>query len=127
MYQPADGNYEHWALYLQNLPKHTIYEVLGHPLDFKTNVLLKEPSATKRHKRSIFLYDLCTDDIPAFEHVLSTVKPVNSTRTWNCQYYVLDVLEALEEKGVIDKEDEAYIEGKNQAKKYFGPTLSTAS
>jgi hypothetical protein len=29
MYKPVEGNYEHWALYLENDPEHTIYEVSG--------------------------------------------------------------------------------------------------
>lgn len=123
MYQSEHGVYEHWALYLQNNTTDTVYEVVGELPNFKTNVLLKSPSATKRHKRSVFLCDINETDIALFETVLATLIPANSPEGWNCQNYVLDVIEELEEKKVINKGDEAYIEAKKQLNEHFGPLL----
>lgn len=123
MYEPADGIYEHWALYLQTDSQDTTYEVIGHPCDYTSRVLLKHPSATTRHKRSVFLYSIRAADIPEFERVLSTLTPANSPRSWNCQSYVLDVLNALGEHGVIDKDDVAYMEAKNRlVSEHLGPS-----
>lgn len=121
MYQSQHGVYEHWALYLQHDLIDTIYEVIGQLPDFRPNVLLKNPSATTRHKRNIFLYDISVADITEFENVLLTLTPANTPESWNCQNYVMDVLGELENKKVIDKDDAAYIEAKKELMKHFGP------
>ncbi|MCJ1422919.1 hypothetical protein MMC29_000799 [Sticta canariensis] len=121
MYQSEHGVYEHWALHLQNNTTDTIYEVVGELPNFQTHVLLKSPSATKRHKRSVFLCNINETDMALFENVLATLAPANSPEGWNCQNYVLDVIDELEEKGVIENSNEAYIEAKKQLSEHFGP------
>ncbi|MCJ1465058.1 hypothetical protein MMC07_003674 [Pseudocyphellaria aurata] len=120
MYHSEHGIYEHWALYLET-DKDTIYEVVGELPNFKLNVLFKHPTATKRHKRSILIYTLNDVELQGFENVLATVVPGNTGPHWNCQNYVIEVLEQLEEKGVIKKDNEAYNEARKQLQAYFGP------
>ena len=72
-------------------------------------------------KRTIFVYDINETDIPEFGKAISAVKPQNSISHWNCQDYVIEVLEKLEEECVIDEDDKAYISAKKQVKKHFGP------
>lgn len=118
---PLAGNYEHWALYLENQSEHTIYEVTGESPRFKPNVISGKPTSTNRHRRTIFVYDINENDIPAFKKAISAVKPQNSISHWNCQDYVIEALEKLEEECVVDEDEKAYISAKKQVKKHFGP------
>lgn len=122
MYHSAKGIYEHWALFLEN-DKDTIYEVIGEIPTFKPNVLFRNPAHTKKHKRNVLLYNIKPNDMPDFENVLAAMKmdKQESNPEWNCQNYIVEVLEALEEKGVINKDDEAYVEAKKQVMEHFGP------
>ena len=121
MYRPVVGNYEHWALYLESQSEHKIYEVTGESPHFKTNVVSGKPTATNRHRRSIFVYDVNATDVPDFRKAVSAVKPDNSVTHWNCQDYVMEILDKLEEECVIDGDEKAYISAKKQVKKHFGP------
>ncbi|KAI9732517.1 MAG: hypothetical protein M1834_003852 [Cirrosporium novae-zelandiae] len=121
MYQPTEGNYEHWALYLENGPEHTIYEIVGEWPSFRPNVKLARPSNTNRHKRSILVYSIGLSDIVAFQGAVASVRLDNLASEWNCQDYVIECLDKLEEGCIIDGNDEEYIKAKEQVKEYFGP------
>jgi len=121
MYRPVAGNYEHWALYLENNSEHTIYEVTGEYPHFKLNVVPGKPTSTNRHRTSIFVYDVNATDIPDFKNAISSMKPNNSISHWNCQDYVIESLDKLEEECVIDGDEKAYISAKKQVKTHFGP------
>lgn len=117
------GNYEHWALYLDHSPdRGMIYEVIGDNPDFRTNVFSGNPRSTVRHQRNILMYDIEDVDIPAFRNAIAAVEPDNSIILWNCQDYVIEVLEKLEEEFIIDGDDEDYISAKEEVMEYFGPT-----
>ncbi|KAI9855633.1 MAG: hypothetical protein M1813_009679 [Trichoglossum hirsutum] len=123
MYLPEEGNYEHWGLHLENGSENTIYEITGDSPSFVTNVVQSHPSATNRHKRSIFVAMIDATDMPTFKDAVSTVKPNNEVSLWNCQDYVLELLEKLEEECVIDGEDSQYVNNKEKVKSYFGPQI----
>lgn len=110
MYKPADGNHLHWALHLEEGSEEKIYEVLGEFPEFKPNVITgKKPNHTIRHQRSIFMYEINTRDLKGFREAVSSVKPENGVSHWNCQDYVIEILEHLEEECIIDGEDKAYL------------------
>ena len=122
MYKPAEGNHLHWALYLENGSEHNIYEVLGEHPHFKPNVIVsKKPDHTIRHQRSIFVYDINTPDLPGLKEAVSSVTPQNDVCHWNCQDYVMEILDHLEDECIIDGEDESYIKAKKEVQKHFGP------
>ena len=122
MYKPAEGNHLHWALHLEDGLKHSIYEVLGEHPHFKANVITgKKPDHTVRHQRSIFLYEINGTDLLGFEEAIACVKPQNDVVHRNCQDYVIEVLENLEEECIIDGEDRSYVRARKEVKRYFGP------
>jgi len=123
MYKPIEGNYEHWVLYLENGAEHTIYEVTGEHPSFSKNVTSGRPTSTNRHKRSIFVATVNSSDLPVLREVISGMQPDNSTVHWNCQDYVLEILEKLEEECVIDEEDDEYVTAKRNVKRHYGAQL----
>ena len=122
MYRPAEGNLLHWALHLEDGSRHSIYEALGEYPHFKPNMITgKKPNQTIRHQRSIFVYEINSIDLPGFEEAVAFVKPPKDVVHWNCQDYVIEVLEKLEEECVIDGENKLYVKAKKEVKRYFGP------
>ncbi|MCJ1339755.1 hypothetical protein MMC09_005046 [Bachmanniomyces sp. S44760] len=119
MYRPVTGNFEHWALYLDE--EHMIYEVTGETPDFKRNIVSGSPISDSLHARSIYVYDINTIDLPTFRSSVTVVELDNSVAHWNCQDYVMEILEKLEEECVIDGEDSAYMVVKEKIKSLFGP------
>ena len=47
--------------------------------------------------------------------------PQNDVCHWNCQDYVIEILDHLEDECIVDGEDESYIKAKKEVKKHFGP------
>lgn len=89
-----------------------MYEVTG---ESPPNAIPGKPTSTNRHRRNIFVYDINATDIPEFIKAISAVKAQNSISHWNCQDYVIEVLEKLEEEEcVIDGDDKAYISAEKQ-------------
>ena len=54
--------------------------------------------------------------------MIDNTKVDNETTEWNCQDYVIELLETLYEECIIDEDDKEYKRGMKKAKdKYFGP------
>ena len=120
IYRPRQGNYLHWALYLENGNENIIYEVTGsHPI-FQRNVLSAKPSSTVRHKKNILVATLRDQDVPHFKKHMETATVDNETTEWNCQDYVLDTLSELYDECIIDEDDKDYNKGKKAADAYWG-------
>ena len=122
MYKPVEGNHLHWALYLEDGSQHSIYEVLGQHSHFTPNIISgKKPDHTVRHQRSILVYEINNPDLQGFREVVSSVEPQKDVSHWNCQDYVVEILDYLEEECIIDGEDKAYIEARKEVMRYFRP------
>lgn len=119
MYRSVIDNYEHLALYLENNSEHIIYQVINEYSHFKLNVVSDKPTFTNRHRRSIFVFDVNAIDISDFKNAISFMKSNNFISHWNCQDYVIESLDKLEKKCVIDEDEKAYISAKKQVKTHF--------
>jgi hypothetical protein len=103
--------------------EHTIYEVTGETPSFKANVVQSRPESTTRHKRNIFIVEIAPTDLNSFREAVAAVPIDNETVDWDCQDYVLEVLDHLEEELVIDGNDGEYIAAKEEGKSHYGPLL----
>ncbi|KFY26470.1 hypothetical protein V493_04073 [Pseudogymnoascus sp. VKM F-4281 (FW-2241)] len=94
MYEAGTGNYEHWALCLDDgggVP--TIFEVSGEHGTFEKSAVQDEPRNRLRHKRNIAVGEVNERDIPELLKVIDDAKVDNDTTEWNCQDYVIEILE----------------------------------
>lgn len=122
MYKPRYGNYEHWALYLDDDGESTIFEVIGDHGTFTRNHLSVNPESSRRHKRNIMVGVINKQDIPQLFQIMESVEIDNETTEWNCQDYVLEALDVLCDECVVDEDDKTYKKGIKKAKeKYYGP------
>ncbi|KAJ6086130.1 hypothetical protein N7486_010411 [Penicillium sp. IBT 16267x] len=106
----GDGAFKQWGLFIdeENQQNKTVLQVKGSDGRFRY-----EPE-TKDARNSPDLIDLiymCNVDVTKandIKKIASGLAVLNDISGWNCQDYVLDLMEALEEKGVLDGRDGAY-------------------
>lgn len=118
MYRPTSGNYEHWALYLDNNGEHTTYEVTDEHPNFKKNQTETRPQNSNRYLRSYKVGTINADDISAFRDEVTKAKVDNETVHWNCQDYVMEIVDALVMECIIDEDD--YLGVKPKILRHFG-------
>lgn len=108
LYAPVQGNVKHWALYLEGVG---IFQVVGDPMEFELNVRLRvRPQDSARYTGRVYIAEV--DDTREFVQVVRTTHISNDVAHWNCQNFVLDVLEGLNDDDVLDDYD--YQEAKDK-------------
>ena len=93
LYRPRYGNYQHWALYLQTDSDNLIFEVTGSHPNFIYNAVKADPTRSRTFVKVVFMDTVSSDNIATVQNVARTTKIDNETVEWDCQEYVLDVLE----------------------------------
>jgi hypothetical protein len=105
---------------LQTDTDNLILEVTGSHPNFKRNVVKADPKNSQSFIRMIFMDTVSPADVATVEDVARTTKIDNETVEWDCQEYVLDMLEILENECVVDDDDEIYKDAKKELKKKRG-------
>lgn len=75
---------------------------------------------SKSFQRQVFVDDLRETDIEFVENAAREV-PIGEAVEWDCQEYVLDVLDRLVEDLVLDEDDEDYKYAREDLEKQRGP------
>src|SRR5579859_5452164 len=94
----------HWALHLYTSDSPgSIYEAAGDPTAYYFNCLTPfDPRVSPGHWRSIEVYDSFSEsDIKDIDRVLRDVDVDNDSYNFNCQVWVFEALEKLNEEGLI--------------------------
>ena len=111
-YRPRYGNYQHWALYIENGEDHLILEVVGQHPTFKRNTVVADPKKSRSFRELLFIAVLREGDVARVESAAQSVTVDNETIEWDCQDYVLEVLDELEAEYVLDADEEEYIDAR---------------
>ncbi|GKZ59209.1 hypothetical protein AnigIFM49718_005071 [Aspergillus niger] len=101
IYHPRYGNFQHWALHLHSDTEDLIFEV----------------------DESLFVCQIGSPDIPTVKNVVDATPVDNETLEWDCQDYVLDILEGCEREAVLEDEDADYAEAMEILRSRRGPIL----
>lgn len=125
--KPEFGDYHHWAVQLDNLSTGdgTIFEVQGaYPsLDFTTYQCRRFYYPLKIIQ-TIRIKDFPLS-MPAFGAISQAIEnqvPIQDRAVhWNCQDYVLDVLNMLEQEWWLEDDDPDYIQIRRKLKSMHGP------
>ncbi|KAJ5488453.1 hypothetical protein N7539_003343 [Penicillium diatomitis] len=107
-YRPRYGNYQHWALYVDDDHVPMIFEVIGQHPNFKRNVVNAKAEKSTSFLGKEFVGYIGKNDIERIKVVASTIHVDNGTVEWDCQDYVLEILDKLEDDFVLDTDDEDY-------------------
>ena len=59
-------------------------------------------------------------DVEALKSTVSTVPVDNENMSWDCQEYVIDILDKLEEECIVDGTGKAYLRAKEDVKSRRG-------
>lgn len=107
-FRPLDGNYQHWALHLDKGNEHETFEVDGSHPEFQRNAYKTDPRKAFNFIGSIYVGLISSTDVPAMQKCVSSVDVNNETIEWDCQDYVLEILDKLEEETILEEDDEDY-------------------
>ena len=88
---------------------------------FTRNVAKDIPEDSGRFLESIHLGEFADRDLEEFKKAVEATAVDNETVEWDCQDYVLEILEKLEEECVIDEDDKAYKKQKRKLESKRGP------
>lgn len=103
------GLYKHWNLYIERPNQE---ETILHVLGYSTNYRFEMRSSNARESARLSeLIDMCVvpaSKIEAIKEAAQNAPIPNEYPGFNCQDYVLDLLDDLETKGIIDGKDEDY-------------------
>jgi hypothetical protein len=122
-FSPRYGNFTHWALYLDDEDIPMVFEVTGQHPDFQRNVIQAkaEEDPTFLGKEYIGLVNQA--DIEEIKDAATAVHVDNETVEWDCQDYVLEILDKLVDDFILDEDDEDYREARMILREKRGPNL----
>ncbi|PYH28453.1 uncharacterized protein BO87DRAFT_216566 [Aspergillus neoniger CBS 115656] len=123
IYHPRYGNFQHWALHLHSNTEDLIFEVDGEHPTFQKVVSNGLPSDNMGFIESIFVCQIGSPDIPTVKDVVDATPVDNETLEWDCQDYVLEILEGCEKEAVLEDEDADYAEAMEILRSRRGPIL----
>ncbi|PGG98660.1 hypothetical protein AJ80_09497 [Polytolypa hystricis UAMH7299] len=122
-YRPRYGNYQHWALYIESEEENIIFEVVGQHPNFQRNVVYARPDSSKSYSGNVYVATLRKDEVEDVKAAAETVLVDNETVEWDCQDYVLELLDKLEDEYILDGDDEDYQEAMKELKEKGGAIL----
>lgn len=123
IHRPRYGNFQHWALHLHTATSSTIYEVDGEHPHFQKVTSAGHPRDSETFIHSIFVSEVGEPDIATIDAIVDAARVDNETLEWDCQEYVLEILEACEEEGVLDERDGEYWEAREGLRERRGPMV----
>ncbi|KAL2847190.1 hypothetical protein BJY01DRAFT_167612 [Aspergillus pseudoustus] len=123
IYQPRYGNFQHWALHLHTDHEDFIFEVDGeHPSFIKVNSSAK-PTDSDTLIESLYVGEIGIPDVATVKKIVDEARVDNETLEWDCQEYVLELLEACEREAILEEDDLDFAETKQILKTKRGPIL----
>lgn len=123
LYRPRYGNYQHWGLYLEDEREPLIFEVTGEHPKFERNIVKARPENSRSFLQKVYIGVIRKADVKNVKQAAETVPVDNETVEWDCQDYVLDVLDNLEEEFILDCDDEDYRDAREILREKRGAIL----
>ncbi|KAL3479654.1 hypothetical protein BJX99DRAFT_66836 [Aspergillus californicus] len=122
-YHPRYGNFQHWALHLHTDSEDLIFEVDGEHPCFTKATTHGKPTDSDTLIESLFVGDIGIPDSPTVKQIVEEARVDNETLEWDCQDYVLEILEACEREAILEEYDMDYAEVKQILRSRRGPML----
>lgn len=121
--RPHYGNFQHWALQLESDESSIIFEVLGQHPEFERSVSYADAEDCEGFIRKLYVGVLGDSDIQRVRNAVESVPVDNETSEWDCQDYVLEILDRLEEDYVLEEDDEDYQAAREELKSKRGAII----
>lgn len=113
-----EGVYKHWSLFIEGptAGEKTILHILGSSTRYRFELRTSDARRSASLSELIPLCDVPTSKISAIKEAGRTMPIHNEYAGYNCQDYVLDLLDDLEGKNLIDGNDAEYKKRKEVVK-----------
>ncbi|TFY82321.1 hypothetical protein EWM64_g1693 [Hericium alpestre] len=107
-YTPSAHSMAHWAIYLRivegNEIQHLIYQANGDEGELELDIREADPKASSRFRGLINVSDIDDQDtIAQVKETLERQPMQNTIPSWNCQDWVMEALEALNDEMLLDE------------------------
>lgn len=104
------GIYKHWSLFIDgpSASDKTIFQAMGSSGRYRFETENSNPRLWETLAELFYVCDVDESDTIAVKNTAKQVPIRDESPSWNCQDYVLDLLDALEEGRVIEGEDAGY-------------------
>lgn len=104
------GVYKHWSLFFDGPSddEKIIFHIMGSQNRYRYEKRVSDPRQSSSLVELLSLCQVDTSSLGEIEELAGTAKIHNEFDGYNCQDYVLDLLKALENEGIIDKQDKNY-------------------
>ena len=109
------GVYKHWGIFIDE-PQEAeklLLHVKGSDGRFRYEPEMKDARRSRSLVELVYLCDVDVAKTSSIKTVASKVPVHNEIRGWNCQDYVLDLLDALEDGAIVNNQDAGYKKQKN--------------
>lgn len=111
------------CLYLEDKNEPLIFEVTGEHPKFERNVVKARPENSRSFLQKIYIGLIRNADVEIVKQTAETVPMDNETVEWDCQDYVLEILDNLEDEFILDHDDEDYCDVREILKEKRGAIL----
>lgn len=105
-----DGLYKHWSLFIEGPTdeEKIIFHIMGSSTRFRFEMRHSDARKSARLFELIHLYDVDVSKIGAIKTAAANEVVHNEFPGYNCQDYVLELLDTLEKQGIIDGKNADY-------------------
>ncbi|KAK4613285.1 hypothetical protein CLAFUW4_08792 [Fulvia fulva] len=107
--------FKHWALFVngRSNQEKVIFHVQGAEKNFKYESRQGDATTSKKFLESLPLCRIEISKLKDIELAAENTVLHNERRVWNHQDYVLDLLDKLEEEGIVNGDDKEYRKNKD--------------
>ncbi|KAL1860819.1 hypothetical protein Plec18170_001331 [Paecilomyces lecythidis] len=118
-YNDPDSVYKHWALFIDGPTDadKTILNIMGSSSRYRFEM---RTSNARQEQNLLGLFYLCDVDISQMSAIKNLAEAAiihNEYPGYNCQDYVLELLDEMESKEIIDIEETGYVQRKDELRK----------
>ena len=106
---PEGLMYKHWALFVDNRPDYTMFHVDGSEGQYRFDERKKDPRTSSRNPELIQVTTILQEDIPMLRQYARN-QPLNRGHGWNCQDYVVELIEKAHEEQIITVTENKMVE-----------------
>lgn len=103
IYRPREDNFHHWGfhVYSRNTQGHRIFQAEGPVNQLTAQIRCANPNSSARLLKGILLGGVYDTQFTRLAALIQGVEMQNDVSLWDCQEYVIDIMDALQEGGVL--------------------------
>ncbi|KAF2167316.1 hypothetical protein M409DRAFT_22743 [Zasmidium cellare ATCC 36951] len=103
IYKPQKGNFYHWGLHVRNRISnaHHVFQVEGPQHELEPMRRDVKPYSSSRLLQTVVIGHLRDSDFSVMEQAIRAIEVQNDIPTWDCQEYVIDIMDSLEQRGLL--------------------------